>query len=736
MLTSRYALLALVLCAGSAAAQAPPWAPATLPAVPAPAAPSWLAGRLPAGGAHAGPVAARSGALAFETYAGTRNSLGHLKLRFSFVGFLSTGDLDGDGLDDLLTMDLGSPDSGIDPQLSVFAQGEALGGGVGFAASRMLEAVDAATWVGPPALIDLDLDGDLDVVVSAGSLSDPTPPLVYYENVGTPTAPQLARRATSAVTGLRGFAFAADLDADGRTDLAVTRYQTATGTCSAAVHRNVGAPGAPALAAADASMFPSALPSCVLTFLDGDEDGDLDVAVSLSPVVRYLRNDGTRTAPSFADAPTPFADPQAMFTVGAALDLDADGRQDLAILRIDDGGPRFDVYRHDGPAAFTLGRSDALRTSLGLYEFGGGSFADLDGDGDLDLVVGGSAAMDGGVPLVAFRNVGTASVPRLVAWPDSPVAGLGLVGDFPQPAFADLDADGLVDLTVTFADGTVPPTAYFRNVGTPAEPAFASRPSPLAGLSASQAIGLSYGDVDGDGDLDAALTTLDEQTTALVYAENVGTPTAPSFAFRTGPASPLPAIQADQFLLPTLTDLDGDGRADLVITDLVAQDSGPTDSFRVYRNADGTFQQTAAPALENHRGFGFVGVAAADLTGDGLADLFVSDQDVEFFDVEVFWTLYTSVSEPVSSGDAPTASAFRVRHAGAHPARGTARIEVLGAAGVRTVEVFDVLGRLVARLDDAPETVSFAVGGWAPGRYAVRVSAGRDVAVLPLTVVR
>jgi hypothetical protein len=123
------------------------------------------------------------------------------------------------------------------------------------------------------------------------------------------------------------------------------------------------------------------------------------------------------------------------------------------------------------------------------------TFADIDGDGDLDAFVGEFLGNT-----VFFENTGTASAPAFAPPVTNPF-GLADVGSLASPAFADLDGDGDLDAFVGAFTGD---TLFFENTGTASAPAFAppvTNPFGLAdvGRNASPA----FADIDGDGDLDA-----------------------------------------------------------------------------------------------------------------------------------------------------------------------------------------------------------------------------------------
>ena len=73
------------------------------------------------------------------------------------------------------------------------------------------------------------------------------------------------------------------------------------------------------------------------------------------------------------------------------------------------------------------------------------SFADIDGDGDQDLVIGDSSGN-----LFYYENTGTASAPTYTARTGTanPWNGLNVELALQAPSFADIDGDGDQDLVV------------------------------------------------------------------------------------------------------------------------------------------------------------------------------------------------------------------------------------------------------------------------------------------------
>ena len=112
--------------------------------------------------------------------------------------------------------------------------------------------------------------------------------------------------------------------------------------------------------------------------------------------------------------------------------------------------------------------------------------ADLDGDGDADVVVGGA---DGSLRFLENEGVSAAGqlpIFREMTGSRHPLLGIdlrdlvdGYVG-YTHPALADLDGDGDADLVVGTSFGSL---LYFENIGGPLDPPrFRSIANPPLGL--------------------------------------------------------------------------------------------------------------------------------------------------------------------------------------------------------------------------------------------------------------
>ena len=186
------------------------------------------------------------------------------------------------------------------------------------------------------------------------------------------------------------------------------------------------------------------------------------------------------------------------------------------------------------------------------------ALTDLDGDGDPDLVIGNNTGL-----LYYFENTGTPANPDFTerAGTANPLDGLS-VGSYSAPTFIDLDGDSDIDLIVGDGHGNI---AYFENTGTATTPGFTQRigaTNPFDGITMGIRSTLVLVDLDSDGDQDLAVGTNDG---SVPYYENIGTSANPEFTLRTGASSPTSNINAGSYNSPAFVDVDGDNDFDLVV---------------------------------------------------------------------------------------------------------------------------------------------------------------------------
>ncbi len=259
---------------------------------------------------------------------------------------------------------------------------------------------------------------------------------------------------------------------------------------------------------------------------------------------------------------------------GAAVgDLNGDNKLDMVLARCHLGSGGRTVYlRQTGGGGdfpnFTSSPSFAsVFTGVCAHAVG---FGDYDNDGDLDVFVGANGAD------VLLRNNGFGAFTNVTA-----AAGVaGPAGDITTGAiFADVNADGLLDLYVLGHAVGIPPGSdplnanrlYINNGdGSFREVADSAG---AAGDGSTQAALIS--DLDGDGDMDIYVANdtfavegsggwpgLDaDQFLDSVLYDTSGTPSYVDMASAYNLDGPRSSMAV------ALTDLDGDGREDIYVTD-------------------------------------------------------------------------------------------------------------------------------------------------------------------------
>jgi len=365
----------------------------------------------------------------------------------------------------------------------------------------------------------------------------------------------------------------------------------------------------------------------IIASADMDNDGDPDLLSAWSGLfgqraaVLWHRNDGA-SSPTFASyAVTTSA-------IGAryvhAADLDGDGDKDLLVASRDDG--RVTWFRNRLPHRTAQVPASALRT-LGVYTSARHiTAADLDGDGDRDLLSSADRAFvwheNSGEKPATFTAHAIASSINGGRWAEA----------------GDLDHDGDLDLMLASTkNGSV---FWYENNG--ARPPVFTEHVAASGLGGPRALAIA--DIDRDGDLDAVIPSDDDHR--VVWLENNGA-RPPVFTLRvidsTSPAD-------GYFRTVSIADMDRDGDPDVVAA------SANGDQVIIY------FNQGNRPATFSKQVIGGADyplhVHAADVDGDGDLDVLVAseiDGDISLFENTDGHA--GSFAKRIIDNDAPTAHA-------------------------------------------------------------------------------
>ena len=337
--------------------------------------------------------------------------------------------------------------------------------------------------------------------------------------------------------------------------------------------------------------------SILVSDIDGDGDGDVVVVnpgIDPSGVnpdsgnqISILRNNGDGT----------FAAPESLTTgVGPSVtagDFDLDGDFDLVTVNRTDN--TVSLLRNDGAGNFAPPENFIAGDRSLVNEP-----ADLDGDGDLDLVITNTVGIDlstalyFGNTISVLRNNGDGTF----GTPEDLTVGNGVI----DVISADLDGDGDLDLVTTDrADNTL---SVLRNNGNGT---FAVPDKLVVG---SNPLKVVAGDFDGDGDVDLANSNFTEATVSILYNNGDGT------------FGQTVTLETDEFpRISPPTDLDGDGDLDLTLSHAVfftrtGSTTGSTISI-LRNNGDGSFASPESFRVGNTP----AGVAIADLDGIRYQDI-------------------------------------------------------------------------------------------------------------------
>lgn len=287
---------------------------------------------------------------------------------------IATGDMDGDGIPDIVTL---QPDSSQVDIVTVDASGDFT-----LAPAQKFNDISAMTSI---AIADLNGDGIQDVIISDDNSSASGVRVLFNDGHGT-LAPDVVYASETGSGKGPVSVTAADVDGDGFPDLITANGSD--GTVSVLLNDGDGTFAAPVSYPAGADPVAVAVAD-----VDGDGFADIVVADASGNSVQILLNDGH----GGFNAPLPQsvgANPVAV----TLSDVDGDGKADVVVVDRDDDTAG--ILHGNGDGSF----APALFLATGSQP-GWVTAEDLNGDGRLDLVT--ANYNDGSVSV--FTNGGSNS---------------------------------------------------------------------------------------------------------------------------------------------------------------------------------------------------------------------------------------------------------------------------------------------------------------------------------------
>jgi hypothetical protein len=371
-------------------------------------------------------------------------------------------------------------------------------------------------------------------------------------------------------------ATAGDVDGDGDMDVIYARNGQNIGQAFLMLNHGGGQFSAPLLVANNGWPFLD------LAFHDMDLDGDLDLVAGRSNGVHRFFNLGNGV----------FGSNQVMaygelnyrsYDVG---DIDGDGYPDL-VVSFDDGQYRVKWYRNDSTGVM-IGTGTTIASAWSVITRSM-ALADVDGDGDLDVLNG---TIGDGIRL--YRNDGTGGFPGGMEMAHSQSGGYQMMA-------LDMDGDG--DADMVHARGPMFAMLVFINEGDGTNWTMYQ-----VGTTTTSSDVFDIADLDDDGDLDLVYGKhTDGQVGYVLNAGDYTFPVSGSFATPFG-----------EVYRVYHADLNGDGSPDIVASTrqpdavVVGLSSGP--------GAIGEWYGLDSVYSEESR------VAFADVDNDGDMDMFRSSK--------------------------------------------------------------------------------------------------------------
>lgn len=330
------------------------------------------------------------------------------------------------------------------------------------------------------AFADVDGDNDLDVLIT-GQDNELARIAKLYTNDGSGGFTEVINTPFDGV-GEGSIAFA-DVDGDNDQDVLITGLSDENYVSKLYINNGSGN-----FTEAVNTPFDQVYQSSI-AFADVDGDNDLDVLItgentSYDPIAKLYLNDGLGNFSEVTNTPFEGVDESSI----AFADVDGDGDLDVIITGLSSNGHVAKLYTNDGSGNFT----EVMGTPFIGIAAGSVAFADIDGDNDQDVLITGATLNDR--ISVLYANDGSGNFTQVM---DTPFQGVA----FGSIAFADIDNDDDQDVLITGTSFFYMYSTLYINDGLGNFTEMINTPfDPLNNGSTA------FLDVDGDSDQDLLIT--------------------------------------------------------------------------------------------------------------------------------------------------------------------------------------------------------------------------------------